>query len=208
MLGHVEKLRYSYHDVTDMDRFLEFSNKVYLHTVGIGPFGEPINQPFQWVARLAKNKIIYLLDIPHFGRGQYTNNYVKQLMPVTHGGYLCLEQVISIDVEIIAYITRLPSWGEEPTQFLEDKTKEKALAKEMKKKYGTERGSRRIIIKRISDVAKRMATKIMPCKLLIKCHKEEFCVGVVAVATQCAKGTTLIWSPYLLNLFLEDCNDA
>jgi hypothetical protein len=35
----------------------------------------------------------------------------------------------------------------DPAQFLEDKTKEKALAEEMKKKYDTERGSRRIIIK-------------------------------------------------------------
>jgi hypothetical protein len=56
MLGHVEKLRYSDHDVIDTDKFLEFSKKVYLETVGIGPFGEPINQPVQWVARLAKNR--------------------------------------------------------------------------------------------------------------------------------------------------------
>jgi hypothetical protein len=45
MLGHMEKLRYSYHDVTDMDKFPEFAKKVYLQTMGIGPFGEPINQP-------------------------------------------------------------------------------------------------------------------------------------------------------------------
>jgi hypothetical protein len=80
MLGHVEKLRYSDHDVTDMDKFPEFSKKFYLQTVGIGPFGEPINQPVQWAAGLAKNGILGLLDIPHFGRGQYANNCVKQLM--------------------------------------------------------------------------------------------------------------------------------
>jgi hypothetical protein len=45
MLGHVEKLRYSDHDVTKMDKFPEFAKKVYLHTVGIGPFGKPTNQP-------------------------------------------------------------------------------------------------------------------------------------------------------------------
>jgi hypothetical protein len=86
--------------------------------------------------------------------------------------------------------------------------KEKALAEEMKKKYGTERGSRGIIIKRISDAATRMATKIMACKLLRKCRKEEVPVGVVAAATQCVEGTTLSWAPYLLNLFLEDCKDV
>jgi hypothetical protein len=147
LLGYVEKLRYSDHDVMDMDKFPEFAKQVYLQTVGIGPFGEPINQPVQWAAGLAKTGILGLLDLPHFGRGQYANNCVKKLMAVTHGGYLWLEQLVSIDVELIAYITGLPSWGMDPAQFLEDKTKEKALAEEMKKKYDTERGSRRIIIK-------------------------------------------------------------
>ena len=45
LLGHVEKLWYSDHDVTDMDKFPEFAKKFYLDTVGIGPFGEPIVQP-------------------------------------------------------------------------------------------------------------------------------------------------------------------
>jgi hypothetical protein len=114
MLGHVEKLRYSDHDVTDTDKFPEFAKQVYLQTVGIGPFGEPINQPVQWAAGLAKNGILGLLDLPHFGRGQYANNCVKQLMAVTHGGYLWLEQLVSIDVELITYITGLPSRGEDP----------------------------------------------------------------------------------------------
>jgi hypothetical protein len=82
-------------------------------------------------------------------------------MEVTHGRYLWLEQLILIDVELIAYIIGLPSWGEDPAQFLEEKTKDKALAKEMKNKYGTERGSRRIIIGRISNSATRMPPKIM-----------------------------------------------
>jgi hypothetical protein len=44
LLGHVEKLRYSDHDVTGTDKFPEFAKQVYLQTIGIGPFGEPINQ--------------------------------------------------------------------------------------------------------------------------------------------------------------------
>jgi hypothetical protein len=92
--------------------------------------------------------------------------------------------------------------------FLEEKTKEKELVEEMKKKYSTERGSRGIIIWRISDVATRMATEIMACKLLRKCRKEEVSTRVVASAAQCVEGTTLSWAPYLLNLFLDDCKDA
>jgi hypothetical protein len=172
MLGHVEKLWYSYHDVTDTEKFPEFTKQVYLQTVGIGPFGEPINQPVQWATRLAKNGILGLLDIPHFGRGQDANNCVKKMLVVTHGGYLWLEQTVSVDVEITAYITGLPTWGETPAQFFDDNTKEKALTDEMKNNYGTERGSRRIIIKRISDTTTRMATKVMVCKLLRKCCKE------------------------------------
>jgi len=77
MLGHVEKLRYSDHDVTDTDKFLEFAKKVYLETVGLGSFGEPINQPRQWAIRLAKTDILGMLDIPHFGRGRDVSNCVK-----------------------------------------------------------------------------------------------------------------------------------
>jgi hypothetical protein len=68
----------------------------------------------------------------------------------------------------------------DPAQFLNAKTKEKSLAEEMKKKYGTERGTCEIIIKRISHSATRMAMKIMAHKLLRKCCKEEVLVGVVA----------------------------
>jgi hypothetical protein len=77
----------------------------------------------------------------------------------------------------------------DPTQFLEEKAKEKKLDEEMKNKYGTERGSRRIIIKCISNIATRMATKIMACKLLKKCRKEEVSTRVVTTTTQCVKGT-------------------
>jgi hypothetical protein len=73
-----------------------------------------------------------------------------------------------------------------PTQFLYDKTKEKALAKEMKNTYGIEIGSHRITINHISDTATRMATKIMAYKLLRKCRKEEVPAGVITIATQCA----------------------
>jgi hypothetical protein len=129
-------------------------------------------------------------------------------MEFTHGGYLWMEQLVLIDVDLIAYIIGMPSQGEDPAKFLEDKTKEKELTEEMKKKYGTERGSRGIMIKHISDVVTRMATKNMACKLLRKFCKEEVLAGVVVAATQCVEGTTLIWAPYLLNLFLDDCKDA
>jgi hypothetical protein len=161
MLGHVEKLRYLDHDVTDKNKFPKFSKKVYLDTMGIGHFGEPITQPKQWEARLANTKILGLLEILHFGSGRDVNNCIKKLMAVTHEGYLWVEDLVSIDIEIITYITGLPSQGETLTQFLDEKMKEKELVDEMKNTYGTERGSCRIIIKCIIDATTRMATKIM-----------------------------------------------
>jgi hypothetical protein len=78
----------------------------------------------------------------------------------------------------------------------------------MKNKYGTYRGMRGIIIKRINDVATQMDAKILSCKLLRKFHREEVSTGVVAVAAQCVEGTTVSWVPYLLHLFLDECKDA
>jgi len=83
-----------------------------------------------------------LLEIPHFGKGKDVNKCVKKLLVVMHGGILWLNRPVSIDIELIAKITGLPTDGEKPVQYMDDKNKEKSLAKEMKKTYGTERGSR------------------------------------------------------------------
>jgi len=91
---------------------------------------------------------------------------------------------------------------------MDEKKKEKALAEEMKKTYGIERGSRDIIVKIISDIATIMATNIMAYIMWRKCCKEEVPAGVVPTATQCANGTMLNWAPYLLNLFLDDYKEV
>jgi hypothetical protein len=119
-----------------------------------------------------------------------------------------LDKLISIDVELIAKIIGLPIRGMDPVQFLDEKSREKTLAKEMNKKYGTDRGTRGIIIKRINDVATQLGVKILACNLLRKCRREEVPARVVVIASQCAEGTTVSWAPYLLNLFLDDCKDV
>jgi hypothetical protein len=62
---------------------------------------------------------------------------------------------------------------------MDDKTKEKVLTEEMKKTYGIGRGLHRIIIKMINDATTSMETKLMACKILLKCCKEEVPVGYV-----------------------------
>jgi hypothetical protein len=82
------------------------------------------------------------------------------------------------------------------------------LEEEMKQTYATERGSKGIIIKMIIESKTRLETKLMSCKLLIKCHKEEVPASGITTSTHCVKRITLRWIPYLLNLFLEDCKYA
>jgi hypothetical protein len=179
-----------------------------METVGKNPFGEPMDQPLQWETRLEKTGSLGLVYLPHFGSGQHVTTCIKQFLEIMHGGDIWLENIMSIDVELIANITGLPSRGMDPAHFLDDKSREKALAEDMKKKYGTDRGTIWIIIKRINDATTKLGAEILACKLLRKFRREEVPAGVVVVATQCTKGTIVSWAPYLLNLFLDDCEDA
>jgi hypothetical protein len=78
----------------------------------------------------------------------------------------------------------------------------------MKKKYGTTRGTRGIIINRINNAATQLGAKFLAYKLLRKCRKDKVRARVIAVAAQCAEGTFMSWVPHLLNLFQLDYKDA
>jgi hypothetical protein len=107
---------------------------------------------------------------------------IKKLLAVMHGGDVWLDKLIPITVELIMPITGLPTWGMDHALILDEKSKEKTLAKEMNKKYGTDRGTRGIIIKQINNVMTQLGTKILAYKLLIKFCKDKVPVGVIVVA--------------------------
>ena len=119
-----------------------------------------------------------------------------------------MDKPIRITIDLIAQITGLPIRGMDPALFLDEKNKEKVLAEEIKKKYGIERGTRGIIIKRINNATTQLGPKILAYKLLRKCRKEEVLAGVIAVVAQCVESTSMRWAPYLLKLFQVDCKDA
>jgi hypothetical protein len=208
LLGHVGKLKYSNHDVSDETKYLELAPRFFMHNIVVNQLGETISQPHQWAVGLDRICILGLLKLPHFGRGQYATACIKQLLAVTHGGDIWLDKPVPITVELIAQITGLPRQGMDPALILDDKSKEKVLTEEMKKKYGTARGTRGIIIKWINNAATQLGTNILACKLLRKCRKDEVPAEVIAVAAQCAEGTFMSWVPYLLNLFQVDCKDV
>jgi hypothetical protein len=105
--------------------------------------------------------IVNLLDAPHFGRGKPINACVKQLLACVHGGILWMDRSVPITVDLIAGIIGLPTDGENPENYLEDKTRAKAISYEIKAKYGTERGNRGIKISDINDPVTRFATRLL-----------------------------------------------
>jgi hypothetical protein len=52
-----------------------------------------------------------LLEIPLFGRGKDVNSCVKQLLAWVHGVIFWMDRPVSIDVDLIFEITRLPTDG-------------------------------------------------------------------------------------------------
>jgi hypothetical protein len=111
-------------------------------------------------------------------------------------------------MDLIEGIMRLPTDGENLEKYLEDNIKDKAILYDIKTNYGMNHGNRGIKINDISDLATRFSTKLLGCKLMHKCHKEEVSAGVVIVIVQCANGSSISWAPHLLNSFLEDCKDT
>jgi hypothetical protein len=147
LLGHIGKIKFSDHDVADETKYLEILPQVFMETIVMNPLEGTITKPHKWAIGLDRIGILGLLKIPHFGRGQYAMACIKKLLEVMHGGDVWLDKPIPIIVELIAQITGLPIRGMDPALILDNKSKEKMLAEEMKKKYGTDRGTRGIIIK-------------------------------------------------------------
>jgi len=175
---------------------------------GESPSRDPVLEPKEWIVGLYNIGIMNPLEIPHFGRGKDVNSCVKKLLELIHGGILWMDRHVPIDVDLIAEITRLPTDGEKPGQYLDEKTKEKYMEDEIKRKYGNDRGSKGMTIRQINELTTKFSTKLMECKLLRKCHKEEAPTRLIEAFAQCIKGSLLSWDPYLLNLILGDCKDA
>jgi hypothetical protein len=76
--------------------------------------------------------------------------------------------LVPINVELIKKITWLPTDGEKPEQYLEDKTREKAISDEIKAKYRAKRGNKGIEINEINHPI-TCKTILLGHKLMCKC---------------------------------------
>ena len=70
--------------------------------------------PQPWTMNLAQSTLLNVMKIPHFGRHQEVNAYVKLLLSCYHGVYLWLDHCIIVDLTLIHRITRLSMQGPNP----------------------------------------------------------------------------------------------
>jgi hypothetical protein len=72
-----------------------------------------------------------------------------------------MDRSVPITMDLIVAITGLPTDGKKLEQYLEDKTRAKAISDEIKAKYGMEFGNRGIRINDINDPATRFSTRLL-----------------------------------------------
>ena len=81
--------------------------------------GTPIERiPQDWERGLEKAGLHGLINMPHFGQPTKVNACVKQLLACFHGGYLWLDELVVVTVELISEITGLPKDGPDPSQYI------------------------------------------------------------------------------------------
>ena len=125
-----------------------------------------------------------------------------------HGGFLSLDQKVSIDVELISMITRLPLAGVDPTPFFVGKEHDTLFTNNLKQKYDLTRYTRGFSIANINDYIVQFATKVLFSKLLWKMRPNQFTARMIIVTKLCAASVQLNWSQYLLNELLADAEEA
>jgi hypothetical protein len=150
---------------------------------------QSIHVPKVWARGLERAGILNLFDIPHFGRSNEVNACVKFLLTCVHGGYLWLDRPISIDTDLIARITGLPSQGQDPNSLFADKKTDRTLSEAMREKFHTVRGVHGLDVSSICDPTVRIATQALACKLLRKCRKYQVPVGVIVAMRSVSKGS-------------------
>jgi hypothetical protein len=64
---------------------------------------------------------------------------------------------------------------------------ERALSEAMKDKFGTVRGKRGMDVQHINNKRVRFATKVLPCKLVRKCCRDEVLATIISTREKCVE---------------------
>jgi hypothetical protein len=84
--------------------------------------------PQPWMTNLMESTLINVMKIPHFGRHQEVNSFVKLFLSCYHGGYLWLDHCITVDLTLIHRITKLSMQGPNSQELYLGKSIDHALA--------------------------------------------------------------------------------
>ena len=99
--------------------------------IQIGSTGPEVLKPMKLATGLDQVGLMNLLFMSHFKHNLQANTYVKELLFCFHRGFLWLDRLYPVDVELISSITGLTKKGHDPASYLHqnrDTTK-------MKQKY-------------------------------------------------------------------------
>jgi hypothetical protein len=112
-LGHIPLLKNNDFNLGDRKNYAMLApHRCLTKTIGKKPCLVLISQP--WIKELAQSTVLNVMKIPHFGCHQEVNACVKILLSCYHGGYLWLDQRITMDMTLIHHIIGLSVKGPDP----------------------------------------------------------------------------------------------
>jgi hypothetical protein len=98
--------------VADVTKFPDLASQVYLESREAGSSDMLVLELTQWILGIYNIGIMNLLDVPHFGRENPINAYVKKFLACIYGGILWMDRSMPITVDLIVGITGIPTDGE------------------------------------------------------------------------------------------------
>jgi len=153
--------------------------------------------------------LLNVMKIPHFGRHQEVNAYVKLLLSFYHGGYLWLNRHITVDTTLINQITGLSMQGPNPQDFYPRKTADRALPQWIKDTYSdVEKGMWGDKVASIQSSTVHLSCQLIIGNLVRKNRPTQVTRFVVDLVGKCTEGLHMNWVKYLVNQLELDYREA
>ena len=96
-------------------------------------------QPKEWLRKVEKVGLLYLLSVPHFLWPPITMLVIKQFLCLVHEEILWVSKPIRITVELVHQFSGLPHDGRDPREIV-DISGNVAMIENLKKKYKLVKG--------------------------------------------------------------------
>ena len=104
------KMKYDDHDLL---LWKDVANEPY-ESLPLVTGGPVVRIPQSWVQGMDKSRLLGLINMSHFGQLNEANACVKKLLAYFNGGTFWLDIPITLTIDLIYEITRLPKDGPNP----------------------------------------------------------------------------------------------